>query len=139
MDTTPMQTLQVAEGIAARNLKKISEDPIVQWERVAAQTISLVGEEGFDSLYTRSVFLAQLDFPWLGAIQRSSQSSPRFTELKRVLAKQPTKIASNANELLLKKFTSILVSLIGDELTRSILRSTGGHQASNSRPGAKDE
>ena len=139
MDTNPMQTQQVDESRAEHSRKKISEDPIVQWERMAARTISLVGEEGFDSLYTRSVYLAQPDFPWLGAIQRTSRRVPRFKELKRVLAKQPPKTASKANELLLQKFTSILVSLIGDELTISILRSSGGHEASIGRPGAQDE
>lgn len=134
-----MQTQQVAESLAAPYPKKISDDPIAQWERMAAQTISLVGEEGFDSLYTRSVFLAQPDFPWLGAIQRTSRLSPRFTELKRVLARQAPETASKANEVLLQRFTSILVSLIGAELTSHILRSAGGHEASNGRPGVQDE
>ena len=134
-----MQTQQAAESPAASYLEKISHGPIAQWERMAAQTIPLVGEEGFNALYMRSILLAQSEYPWLGAIQMTPRLSPRFTELKRVLARQAPVTASKANELLLQRFTSILASLIGDELTRSILRSPAGPGASNARPGAQDE
>ena len=134
-----MQTPQVAESLAAYCPEKISDGLIAQWERMAAQTIALVGEDGFDALYTRSIYLAQPDFPWLGAIQMTSRLSPRFAELKRVLARQAPETASQANELLLQRFNSILASLIGEELTRSILRSPARPEASNGRLGAQDE
>ena len=139
MDTSQLLRQQVSESLAAHQTEKISDGAIVLWERMATQIISLVGEDGFNSLYARSVFLIQADFPWLGASLMTSQAGPRFAELKKILARHAPEQASKANELLLQTFTSILASLIGDELTIRILRSAWGDDAANGRQGAQDE
>lgn len=93
---------------------------------MANQIISIVGEDGLNSLYARSVYLTQPDFPWLGASLMTPQDVPRFAELKKILARHAPEQASKANEMLMLTFISILASLIGDELSIRILGSAGG-------------
>lgn len=139
MDTSPLLRQQVSESLAAHQTEKISDGAIALWERMASQIISIVGEDGFNSLYARSVYLTQPDFPWLGASLTTSQGVPRFAELKKILARHAPEQASKANEVLMHTFTSILASLIGDELTIRILRSAWGDDASNGRQGVQNE
>ena len=139
MDTSPLLRQQVSESLAAHQTEKISDGAIALWERMASQIISIVGEDGFNSLYARSVYLTQPDFPWLGASLRTSHVVPRFAELKKILARRAPEQASKANEMLMHTFTSILASLIGDELTIRILRSAWGDDACNGRQGVQNE
>ena len=101
------------------------------WEKLATEIISIVGEGGFNSLYARSVFLTQSTFSWLATGSSSPHNDYRFAELKMCLAEQTSAQAGAANRLLLITFTDILASLIGEQLTTSILRSAWGDDASN--------
>ena len=92
------------------------------WEQMSSQILLIVGEGGFNSLYTRSVFLTQAKFPWLQTDSPSSGTEHRFADLKRCLHGQTSTQASAANRLLLITFTDILASLIGEQLTTRILR-----------------
>lgn len=131
---------QQVSKLAADQTGKVSLDgAIALWERIASQIISLIGEEGFNSLYARSMYLIQPDFPWLDASLRTSQQVPRFADLKKILAGHAPEQASKANETLMLTFINILASLIGDELSIRILCSTGGNDAANGRQGAQDE
>ncbi|MEO7622866.1 MAG: hypothetical protein ABIS30_07335 [Gallionella sp.] len=53
------------------------------WERLAIQIISIVGDSGFYSLYTRSLLIAKIQMPWLEAASQLLQPDARFAELKR--------------------------------------------------------
>ena len=101
------------------------------WEKLADEIISVVGETGFASLYERSVHLAQSTFPWLPSASSPPQSHQghRFVELGVRLADQTPAHACAAHSLLLTIFTDILVSLIGEQLTSSILRAAWGNLA----------
>ncbi len=114
----------------ARHTDKVADAAIDSWEKLATEIISIVGEGGFNSLYARSVFLAQSTFPWLAA-SSLAPTGHRFAELKKRLTEQTPAQAGAANRLLLITFTDILASLIGEQLTTSILRSAWGDDASN--------
>lgn len=101
------------------------------WEQMATKIISIVGEGGFNSLYARSLFLAQSTFPWLEASALSPRTDHRFAALKMCLEGQTSAQASAANTLLLITFTDIVASLIGEQLTTNILRSAWGNGASH--------
>lgn len=138
-NTNPLLKHQVSESLAAHRAGKTLDGEITLWERIASQIISLVGEEAFNSLYARSVYLIQPDFPWLGASLMTPQHVPRFAELKKILARHTPEQASKANEMLMLTFTSVLASLIGDELSIRILCSAGAKKAANGRQGVQDE
>ena len=86
---------------------------ILLWERLAVELISIIGEEGFQSLYARSGHLIIVTYPWLLLDHGSQSSDSRFAGLQM----------SAASKALLITFVDILALLIGDLLTASILRS----------------
>jgi hypothetical protein len=111
---------QMIKSLAARNTEKVADVAIILWEKLAAQIISVVGEDGFNTLYERSVFLNQPIFPWLPGLP-SCKTDQRFTGLKMSLEAQTPEQASTANSLLLITLTDILALLIGEQLTSHIL------------------
>jgi len=131
METDNLLRHQIIKSLMAQHPEKVADAAINIWEQMATKIISIVGEGGFNSLYARSVFLAQRTFPWLAASPLPPQTSHRFAELKTSLAEQMPAQASAANSLLLITFTDIMASLIGDQLTTSILRSAWGNDASD--------
>ncbi|MBA2660386.1 MAG: hypothetical protein H0U72_12885 [Nitrosospira sp.] len=99
---------------------------------MATQIIPIIGEDGFSSLYARSIFLAQSTFPCLAAGPLAPQSDHRFAGLKTSLEGQTPAQASEANCLLLITFTNTLAALIGEQLTNRILQLAWGIDLSNS-------
>jgi hypothetical protein len=132
METSDLTRHQIIKSLMAEPTEKIVDAAIDLWERMATQIISIVGEDGFNSLYARSVFLSQSRFPWLAASQLTPPINQRFAELKTRLEGQTPTQASEANSLLLITFTDILVSLIGEQLTTRILGLAWGIDTSNS-------
>lgn len=132
METRDLPRHQLIEKLMAQHPEKVADAAINLWEQMAAQIISIVGEDGFNSLYARSVFLAQPTFPWLTASALAQQNDQRFAELKKGLEGQTPSQAREANSLLLLTFTGILAALIGEPLTTRILWSAWGDDASTS-------
>lgn len=122
---------QMIKGLVAQHIENVAEVAIRPWEQMAAQIVLIVGEDGFNSLYARSVHLVQATFPWLAAKPQSPQPDRRFAELKTSLAGQAPAQAREANSLLLLTFTGILAALIGEPLTARILQSAWGNDASH--------
>ncbi|MFO7543714.1 MAG: hypothetical protein R6W97_13035 [Thiobacillus sp.] len=132
METRDPQRHRLIESLMARHPEKVADAAIGLWEKMATQIISIVGEDGFNSLYARSVFLAQPTFPWLTTSSLSQPDDQRFAELKKSLEGQTPSQAREANSLLLLTFTGILAALIGEPLTTRILCSAWGDDASTS-------
>ena len=131
MDPSNLQRHQIIENLTTPPTGNVADAAVVLWSQMAAKIISIVGEGGFHSLFARSIFLAQSSYPWLATGGLSVQKEQRFTDLKKCLEAQTPAQANAANNLLLITFTDILTSLIGEELTTSILRSAWGVKASN--------
>jgi hypothetical protein len=136
MQTSDQLRHQIIKSLMAQHTEKIADAAILLWEQMATQIIAIVGESGFNSLYARSVFITHASYPWLaaepGSQDKNFSSSPhtahRFAALKMSLAGQTLAQASEANSLLLLNFTDILASLIGEQLTITILRSAWGSE-----------
>jgi len=139
MNTQELLRHQVAERLSAPDNEVVAEGAVIAWKQMAKQIIPLVGEDGFNSLYARSVYLLQSEFPWLGASLITKKVGSQFAELKKALARHTPEQAREANERLLNTFTSILASLIGDELTLRILDSAWGRNIPISRQELKNE
>ena len=120
MQTSNVLRHQIIKSLMTQNTEKVADAAIILWEKLGAQVISLVGEEGFNTLYERSVFLNQSIFPWLPGVM-SCKTDQRLTGLKMSLEAQTPEQASTANSLLLITFTDILALLIGEQLTSRIL------------------
>ncbi len=120
---------QIIEGLMEPHAEQVVDAAILQWEKLAVQIISIIGESGFDALYTRSIFFAQSKFPWLAVASRPLQSDDRFAGLRTSFEGQAPSHVREVNSLLLITFTDILSSLIGEQLTTRIVRSAWGSDA----------
>jgi hypothetical protein len=132
METRDLPRHQLIERLLARHPENVADAAIDLWEQMATQIISIVGEEGFNALYARSVYLALPTFPWLMSSALPPQDGQRFAEFKKGLEEQSPSQAREANRLLLLTFTGILAVLIGEPLTTRILCSAWGDDASTS-------
>lgn len=126
MHSTGMLRHQTIARLTSQHADTVVDKCIVLWDLVAAQIILLVGETGFESLYARSIFLSQSQFPWLAIDTPIGPADHRFAKLKASLQAQPGATAGEANRVLLVIFTDILASLIGEPLTASLLDSAWG-------------
>ncbi|MDO9049550.1 MAG: hypothetical protein Q7U66_17670 [Methylobacter sp.] len=131
METSELLRHRIIKNLVAQHPEKAADAAINLWEQMATQIISIVGEGGFNALYARSVFLTQSTFYWLAVSSLSAQADYRFAELKMSFEGQTPVQVGEANSLLLINFTDILASLIGEQLTTSILHSAWGFDASN--------
>ncbi len=129
METNCLLRHNIIKDRIAMNPEKVVDVAIKLWEQMATEIILIVGESGFNSLYSRSIFLTQSTFPWVGTSLKSL-TDQRFAELKMDFEGQTPAQASEANCLLLITFTDILASLIGEQLTTTILSSAWGNNAS---------
>ena len=132
MATSDLSRHQIIKLLMAQLPEKDADAAIRVWEQMATQIISIVGEDGFNSLYARSLFLSQANFPWLPTSSLTPNTIHRFEGLKTSLEGQTPAQASEANSLLLITFIEILASLIGVQLTSHILRMPWGIDPSNS-------
>jgi hypothetical protein len=127
---------QLIYTLLTRRPEAISEVSVALWEKLADQLITIIGEGGFDSLYSRSLHLCGKQFPWLTPAEDSTPPSSRFLPLKLSLDDHDNYLATEASVALLTTFVDILAMLIGELLTSSILRSAWG--ADVSETAAKD-
>jgi hypothetical protein len=132
MGTSDLLRHQIIRSLPLLQTERIPDAAVLIWEQMAAQIISIVGEGGFNSLYSRSLVLARSTYSWLEFDPQTTPNGQRFAELKMCLERQTPEHASAANLLLLITFTDILASLIGERLTTRILRLAWGYDAANS-------
>lgn len=121
MESKSLQHHQIIDAYLTQQTENAMEGAILLWEQLANKLITIIGEEGFNSLYARSILLAQPILPWLAVSARS----PPFhlvMDLKAAFADQTPVDINAVNRLILITFTDILASLIGAELTANILR-----------------
>jgi hypothetical protein len=121
MESRVLLRQQIIKNFIAQHTEKVADAAIAHWEQLAAQIISIIGDDGFNSLYARSLFITQPTFSWLAEGALSPQTDHRFSELRLSFKKQSALQVSEANTLLLINFTDVLASLIGEEFTTTIL------------------
>lgn len=107
----------------------ILEVTISLWKRLAFELVSIIGEGGFQSLYSRSTHLTSLTYPWVALSQVIRPTDTGFSDLQIFFKGQDSTQASDASIALLVTFIDILIDLIGEHLTTSILRSAWGSDA----------
>lgn len=99
---------------------------IVLWQRLADELIQIIGENGFDSLFLRSLHQVGRRYPALTVPLRVAADTPRFADFESRLRQCSTGDAGAASVLLFVAFLDTLNLLIGEPLTTSLLRSAWG-------------
>ncbi|MHB8237400.1 MAG: hypothetical protein ACYDDD_08045 [Acidithiobacillus ferrivorans] len=95
-------------------------------EKVAAAVIKIIGKDGFNALYARSLSLTVPAFPWLAVSVMTPQDDDMLVLSKISFVAQPPAEIRAASSLLLITFSDILCRLVGDQLTARILHDAFG-------------
>ena len=93
------------------------------WRRIAQQLCPLIGESGFCALFVRAVHVVGPDHAWLAPQQPCRSPEQLFALLAERMAPVEPGRAAAANEVLLRTFTQLLATLIGEALTQRLLAS----------------
>jgi hypothetical protein len=104
------------------------------FEPLRIELVNLVSEEGFHSLFERSVFLTCRRYSWFNAPQLLA-TAPALSNLEGALRQGDPKEARKAAISLLLNFVDLLASLIGEPLLIDILCSAWGRDALGSLAG----
>lgn len=100
-----------------------SSDPLQAWRQIAQQLCPLIGESGFCALFGRAVHVVGPDHAWLAPQQPCRSPEQLFAMLEEVMSSVDAGRAAAANDILLRTFTQLLATLIGEGLTQRLLAS----------------
>jgi hypothetical protein len=106
----------------ARDASPVAEATLSIWQQVAARLALIIGGRGVDVLLRRALHLTNTAFPWLAIAEDHRNSAALLASLKARLAGREPDVAMEASITLLVTFTDLLVTLIGESLTDSLLR-----------------
>ena len=131
MATTNVERNEMIRRVVMRRPDDFLNVTVHLWERLATELITLIGENGFQSLYVRSVHLTRATYPWIVEGNPTHATEKRFAGLRNSLADYDIEIASAANRLLLTTLVDIIALLIGDILMTRILCTAWTNDASD--------
>jgi hypothetical protein len=129
MATINIQRHQMVRKAVLQNPDAVVDITIGLWKTLAAQLVFIIGEGGFQSMYSRSLHLASADFPWLEQSHPLQRLDSGFAGLKGSFESHDMDEVCAASIALLTTFLDILTTLIGDLLTTSILKAAWGEDA----------
>lgn len=84
---------------------------------------NVIGEEGFESLLSRSVRRASVCYPWLQLDPKDRRTDPEFEQLRQAFHGRDAAEAQAASTLLFTTLVDTLAILVGVHLTTLILTS----------------
>jgi hypothetical protein len=91
---------------------------IRSWKAAQSRLTPVIGENGFRSLFARSLHLTRREHPWLPGL--SATDNP-FADLQASLEGETQERTQEASRALLATFTGLLRLLIGEALTSCLL------------------
>ena len=106
----------------APDASAIAEATLGIWHQMTARLVPVIGAQGVDALFSRSLHLTSAAFPWLAIAGNHGEDSATPASLKACLAARETTVAAEASYVLLVTFTELLATLIGECLTERLLR-----------------
>lgn len=93
------------------------------WRRIAQHLCPLIGESGFCALFGRAIHVVGPEHAWLAPEQPCRAPEQLFASLEERMALVDSERSAAANEALLRTFTQLLATLIGERLTQRLLES----------------
>ena len=94
---------------------------IQSWRHLADRLGPLIGDSGFCALYGRACRLVGPEFSWLAQTPACKTRDSQISALDELFASVAPDHAQAAHMALLKTFTELLSSLIGQALARRLL------------------
>jgi len=114
-----MRTRLQRTGDAA-DAKAVAEAAVSTWRDATSRLSPVIGGQGVDVLFRRSIHVASKTFPWL-VVPGQVGSTSLLANLNTCLAGRETAVAIEASDALLVTFTELLTSLIGESLSERLL------------------
>lgn len=126
-----MATNDALQRLIASRLASVPPEEVVAravqlWMSLATELIPIIGETGFATIYARSLHLNLSAFPWLPVGSVPSHADSLFSSLTTCFNERTHVETAEACQGLLITFTGVLVVLIGEPITTSILRAAWG-------------
>jgi hypothetical protein len=93
------------------------------YEDLSEVAAPLIGRLGIEALMSRAAHLARRQYPWLGSDRPDSPQPEEnaFAEVARCLEQAEAALAADAAAAVFARSAALLVTLIGDGLTASLL------------------
>ena len=133
MTTTDPPLRQIIEAALARHPGEMADATTQLWRKLAPELITIIGELGFNALYSRSIRLARLRHPWIRQDASTLSGDDVFAPLQQSLQAQDAAQAAQASLALFMIFFDTLALLIGEALTKHLLRSVWGQETPDLR------
>lgn len=114
----------------AADIASVSDGACSVWRRISVALTPVVGPQGVDALYRRSLHLTAAQHPVLASIT-SERETGDFSSLQEALLTQTNVAAAAAQKALLINFHTLLSSLIGESLTERLLASVWHNPTGN--------
>ena len=92
------------------------------YEDLARESAPLIGDVGINALTGRTLYLAQLQYPWLAHTREPDKWSGPFDQIVFCLERQDPAVATEAAGAVLTTLAGLLVTFIGEPLTAQLLR-----------------
>jgi hypothetical protein len=101
------------------------------WRDVDAALSPIIGQRGVAALFKRSVLLIGQAHPSLVTAHQDVDVLGDFAALRITLEQQSSANAIATNDALLRKFSDLLINLIGESLTERLLHSVRDNLSSD--------
>jgi hypothetical protein len=95
-------------------------------QTLANSLSNIIGEDGFESLLFRTARRVGNDYPWLQFDPRARPADPEFELFRHCFEGQSLADIEAASTLLFTTFVDILALLVGEHLTKLILKNALG-------------
>ena len=133
MTTTDPPLRQIIEAELARHPGRVADTALELWRKLAPELITIIGEIGFVALYSRSISLARVQYPWIMKEGAALTSNELFAKLQQCLQAKDAMQGAQASLLLFTIFLDTLAVLIGESLTKHLLFSAWNRQPSDTQ------
>jgi hypothetical protein len=114
------RTLEERAG-GAPDAAAVAEAAISTWHQVADRLAPVIGVQGVNVLFSRSLHLTSATFQWLVNAGDRGSNNAQLATLEARLAGCKPEISAEASYALLVTFTELLTTLIGEPLTDRLL------------------
>lgn len=121
MDHDVIRKTLVHRAGKGANAGAMAEAAISTWHQAAVRLAPVIGAQGVEVLFRRSLHLTKATIPWLTMAMDDGSFVALLATLQARLAERDAAEALEASHLLLVNFTELLGSLIGKSLTNRLL------------------
>ena len=131
--------LETHLGMAAAEIRAGGgNSTILHFEALAGQLLPVLGDESFQSLFSRSLHLTSRRFPWLAMDLKEWDHTNRFSGLQANLDSRNATEAGAAGVVLLTTFVETLVKLLDVPIVTNVLRAAWGNDIVQRGSGTED-